>query len=94
VIVTTAIPKITDDFRSAGDIGWYGSAFFLTSCAFQLFLGKVYAIFSVKFTFLASIMVFEIGSAICGAAPNSLAFILGRAIAGIGSAGIFSGAVS
>lgn len=42
-------------------------------------------------TFLLSIIIFETGSAICGAAPNSTAFIIGRAIAGLGSAGIFSG---
>ena len=30
---------------------------------------------------------------ICGIAPNSIALILGRAIAGLGSAGIFSGAL-
>jgi MFS family permease len=41
--------------------------------------------------FLSSIVIFEAGSAICGAAPNSTAFIVGRAIAGFGSAGIFSG---
>jgi MFS family permease len=41
--------------------------------------------------FLAAVVVFEIGSAVCGAAPNSTAFIIGRAIAGIGSAGIFNG---
>lgn len=37
--------------------------------------------------------LFEVGSAICGAAPNSTAFIFGRAVAGIGSAGISGGAV-
>lgn len=42
-------------------------------------------------TFLLSVIVFEIGSAICGAAPTSTVFIIGRAIAGLGSAGIFSG---
>lgn len=36
-------------------------------------------------------VIFEAGSALCGAAPSSIAFIIGRAIAGIGSAGIFSG---
>lgn len=36
-------------------------------------------------------VIFEAGSALCGAAPSSVAFIIGRAIAGIGSAGIFSG---
>lgn len=38
-------------------------------------------------------MLFEIGSAICGSAPNSVAFILGRAVAGCGSAGVFSGTI-
>ena len=38
-----------------------------------------------------AIGIFEVGSALCGAAPNSTAFIIGRAIAGLGSAGIFSG---
>lgn len=76
------------------DIGWYGSAYLLTNCSFQLSFGKLYSFFSVKGVFLVSIGLFEIGSAICGAAPNSVAFIVGRAIAGLGSAGIFSGGVS
>ena len=41
--------------------------------------------------FLIAVLVFEVGSAVCGAAPNSTAFIIGRAIAGVGSAGIFNG---
>lgn len=76
------------------DIGWYGSAYLLTNCSFQLSFGKLYSFYSVKGVFLLSIGLFEIGSAICGAAPNSVAFIVGRAIAGLGSAGIFSGGVS
>lgn len=42
-------------------------------------------------TFIGCVLVFEIGSAICGAAPSSIVLIVGRAIAGLGSAGIFSG---
>lgn len=44
-------------------------------------------------TFLISLVVFEIGSTICGAAPSSVVFIIGRAIAGLASAGIFSGSM-
>lgn len=29
-IVATAIPRITDQFKSLDQVGWYGSAFFLT----------------------------------------------------------------
>lgn len=39
-----------------------------------------------------AIGIFEVGSLICGVAPNSPALIVGRAIAGVGSAGVFSGA--
>lgn len=93
LIIATAIPAITDEFHSLQDVGWYGSAYLLTTCSFQLMFGKLYKFYSVKTTFLACVLLFEIGSAICGAAPNSVAFIIGRAVQGVGAAGIFSGCV-
>ncbi|KAI4095682.1 MAG: hypothetical protein LQ339_007171 [Xanthoria mediterranea] len=92
-IIATAIPKITDYFNSLDDVGWYGSAYLLTTCAFQLFFGKLYTFFSIKWVYLTAIAIFELGSLICGAAPTSVALIVGRAVAGVGSAGIFSGAL-
>ncbi|CAJ0547355.1 Ff.00g041090.m01.CDS01 [Fusarium sp. VM40] len=92
-IIATAIPRITDEFRALDDLGWYGSAYLLTTCSFQLFFGKLYSFYSVKWVFLIAIGFFELGSLVCGAALTSTALIIGRAIAGIGSAGIFSGAV-
>jgi len=93
LIVATAIPAITNEFNSVKDIGWYGSAYLLTNAAFQLMFGKVYTFFSVKATFMISIFLFEAGSAICGAAPNSTSFIVARAIQGLGAAGIMAGSV-
>ena len=90
-IVATAIPKITEEFSSLNDIGWYGSAFFLTIAGFQAAWGKAYRYFPLKTTFLVSVFIFELGSLICGVAPNSVALIVGRAIAGVGGAGIASG---
>ncbi|KAL4883844.1 major facilitator superfamily domain-containing protein [Aspergillus karnatakaensis] len=92
-ILTTAIPKITDDFQSLSDVGWYGSAYFLTTCALTLVFGKLYTFYPIKWTFLAALGFFELGSLICGVAPNSVALIIGRAIAGIGAAGLFAGAI-
>ncbi|QKX56977.1 uncharacterized protein TRUGW13939_04085 [Talaromyces rugulosus] len=92
-IIATAIPRITDDFHALGDIAWYGSAYLLTSCSFQLTFGRLFTFYSPKWIFLIAIVIFEIGSAICGAAPTSTAFIIGRAIAGMGSCGIFSGTI-
>lgn len=54
-------------------------------------MGRVYTFYNPKKVYLSAISIFEIGSAICGAAPNSTVFIVGRAIAGAGTAGIFSG---
>lgn len=91
-IIGTAIPRITDQFKSLDDIGWYGSAFFLTLAAFQSSWGKAYKYFPLKGTFIASILVFEIGSLICAVAKDSKTLIVGRAIAGAGGAGVSSGA--
>lgn len=91
-IVATAIPRITDEFHGLGDVSWYSSAFFMTVGGFQSTWGKAYKYFPLKITFLLSIFVFELGSLICGVAPNSKALIVGRAIAGVGAAGIGSGA--
>jgi MFS family permease len=91
--LATAIPKITDHFKALDDVGWYGSAYLLCTCAFQLLFGKIYTFYSVKWTFLMAIFIFELGSLVCGAAPTSNALIVGRAVAGLGCAGIFSGAL-
>lgn len=92
-IIATAIPKITDEFKSLGDVGWYASSYLLTTCALQLFFGKLYTFYSIKWTFLVSIGIFEVGSLVCGVAPDSISLIVGRAVAGIGSAGLFCGAL-
>ena len=66
----------------------------MTCGGFQLLFGKLYTFFDVKTVVIFSISMFEIGSAICGAAPNSVALIIGRAVAGFGAAGILGGSVS
>jgi hypothetical protein len=81
-IIATAIPKITDHFNSISDIGWYGSAYFLTSTSLQPTFGRIYKVFNVKIVFLIAIGVFELGSLVCATAPSSTALIIGRAIAG------------
>lgn len=47
--------------------------------------------FKVKTVFLIAIGVFELGSLVCALAPSSTALIIGRAVAGMGVGGIFSG---
>ncbi|KIX93769.1 uncharacterized protein Z520_10393 [Fonsecaea multimorphosa CBS 102226] len=90
-IVATAIPRITDQFHSLDQVGWYGSGFFLTIGSFQATWGKLYKYFPLKISYLSSIFIFELGSLICGVANDSTTLIVGRAIAGMGGAGIASG---
>lgn len=91
-IVAVAIPKITDEFGGLEDVAWYSAAFLMTIGGFQSPWGKVYKYFPLKMTFLVSIFIFEVGSLICGVAPNSPTLIVGRAIGGFGAAGIGLGA--
>ncbi|KAF6806037.1 MFS multidrug transporter [Colletotrichum sojae] len=111
-IIVTAIPAITDEFHSLGDIGWYGSAYHLANAALQPLTGKVYRYFSTKacsnpvhrqgvqhglrrqWSFFTFLVIFELGSLICGAAPNSTILIVGRVVTGMGSAGILSGGLT
>ncbi|KAL7911483.1 MFS multidrug transporter [Trichoderma velutinum] len=92
-IIATAIPKISDEFHSLSDVGWYGSAYLLTTAALQLLFGKFYVYFRLKWVYLIAICLFELGSLICGVAQNSVTLIIGRAVAGLGAAGIMSGAL-
>ncbi|KAI0120154.1 major facilitator superfamily domain-containing protein [Nemania sp. FL0031] len=91
-IVSTAIPKITDEFHSLRDVGWYGSAYQLGSAVFVPLSGSIYNKFTLKWSYLIFFAIFEAGSAVCGAAPSSAALIVGRVIAGIGASGLNSGA--
>lgn len=59
----------------------------------MLLLGRVYTFYPPKWVFLALIAIFELGSVVCAAAPTSTSFILGRALAGLGAAGIMNGGI-
>ncbi|KAL8753064.1 MAG: hypothetical protein Q9199_005309 [Rusavskia elegans] len=92
-ILAVAIPRISTDFRSLDDVGFYGSAYLLTVTALQPSFGSIYKFFDVKTVYLVSVILFEVGSVLCAAAPTSAVFITGRSIAGVGAAGLFQGAL-
>ncbi|KAF2652370.1 MFS general substrate transporter [Lophiostoma macrostomum CBS 122681] len=93
-IISTAIPFITVKFHSTEDIGWYISGYLVTLCSLQPLSGKLYANFSLKWTFLSFVLIFLLGSVFSAAATSSPMLIIGRAIAGAGAAGLMSGSLS
>lgn len=91
-IIGTAVPTISKQFDSFGDIAWYESGFLLPLCVLQLSFGRIYKYYSTKWVVVINVVIFEIGSIVCATSPNSKALIIGRVITGIGGAGIPPGA--
>ncbi|KAI9350691.1 major facilitator superfamily domain-containing protein [Obelidium mucronatum] len=89
-IVATALKSIVDDFGKQNLIPWIGSAYLLTAAPLGTLYGKFADIFGRKWVFVFAIVVFELGSLLCGASTSMEMLIASRAIAGIGGGGIFS----
>jgi MFS family permease len=64
----------------------------MTFGGFQSTWGKFYKYFPIKTWFIVSIVVFEAASLICALAQDPKTLIVGRAIGGLGGAGIAAGA--
>lgn len=92
-MIATAIPRITDQFHSLHDVEWYGGAYLLANCSVQLIYGKLYHLHSIKWVYLAALCIFQVGSFISAIAPSSAVLIIGRAVAGLGAAGLLSGSI-
>jgi MFS family permease len=56
--------------------------------------GKLASVFPLRWVYQIAFVIFLVGSVICGAAKGSNLFIFGRAVAGIGAAGIASGGLT
>jgi MFS family permease len=90
-VVADIQSAIVEDFGQVQQLAWLGVGFPLGSIATILPVGKAFGIFNVKWTFITGQVLFEIGSALCGAAPSMNALIVGRVIAGAGGAGMYLG---
>lgn len=75
--VSTALPTIVDHLRGT-DFIWAGSAFTIASTAIVPFVGDLVSGFGRKPALLTFILVFAVGSAICGGAQNMNMLIAGR----------------
>ncbi|KAF7557831.1 hypothetical protein G7Z17_g376 [Cylindrodendrum hubeiense] len=85
---------IYEDLGEIENLSWIGLGFPMASVAVILLLGRLYGLFDIKPLILSSIIIFEAGSALCGAAPTSAALIIGRVIAGVGGAGMYLGSLT
>ncbi|KAG9529769.1 MFS general substrate transporter, partial [Aureobasidium melanogenum] len=85
---------ILETFGDIEKLSWVGIGFPMGSVSIVLLVGALYALFEIKWMFIGSLVLFEAGSALCGAAPNMNALVVGRVIAGMGGAGMYLGALT
>ena len=90
-VILTRRPQLTTEFGALNDFGWYISAYFAASATGHETFRVFYREFGVKWTFILSLLWFEVGVLICGLASNGVVFIVGRALVGIGVKGIGEG---
>jgi len=88
-IVATALPRIVGDLGGITQYSWVFTAYMLTSTVTVPLYGKLGDVYGRKRLFLLSIVVFLIGSALCGAAQSMTQLVVFRAIQGIGAGGLF-----
>lgn len=86
--------SVVETFGNVQQLTWMGSGFPLGSIAVILLIGSLYSKFDQKWIMLGSLVLFEVGSVLCGASPSMTALIVGRVLAGIGGAGIYLGALN
>ncbi|KAF4229638.1 hypothetical protein CNMCM8980_007204 [Aspergillus fumigatiaffinis] len=90
-IVANIVPAIVNKFDAVSDLPWLSVGFMIGGMAMVLPLGRLYALFDAKWIYISSTIVFMAASALCGAAPNMKAEIVGRVFAGAGGNGMYFG---
>ena len=89
-IVGTALPQIIADLEGFERYAWVTTAYLLASTAMIPVIGKLGDIYGRKWFILGGILVFLVGSALCGAAWGMTELIVFRGIQGLGAGMIFA----
>ena len=83
-IVSTALPTIVRDLGGAAHLSWVVTAYMLASTVTTPMWGKLGDLIGRKILFLLAIVIFLIGSVLCGTAQDMVQLIIYRAIQGVG----------
>ncbi|HEY4855212.1 MAG TPA: MFS transporter [Xanthobacteraceae bacterium] len=87
-IVATALPTIVGELGGLTHLSWVVTAYLLTSTVAGPFYGKLGDIYGRKIILQSAIVIFLVGSALCGLAQNMIGLIAFRALQGIGGGGL------
>ncbi|MFD9816175.1 MDR family MFS transporter [Streptomyces sp. NPDC059080] len=94
MIVGTAMPTIVGELGGLEHLSWVVTAYTLATAASTPIWGKLGDMYGRKGVFLASIVLFLIGSALSGAAQDMGQLIGFRAVQGLGAGGLMVGVMA
>ncbi|BBA97163.1 putative major facilitator transporter [Actinacidiphila reveromycinica] len=89
-IVSTALPTIVSDLGGIDHLSWVVTAYLLASTAATPLWGKLGDMYGRKRLFQSVIVLFLIGSALCGIAQSMGELIAFRALQGLGGGGLIA----
>src|SRR6266568_5423044 len=89
-IVSTALPTIVGDLGGLQHLSWVVTAYLLASTITGPLYGKFGDLYGRKVTLQVAIVIFLVGSALCGIAQNMPELISFRAIQGLGAGGLLT----
>jgi len=89
-IVATALPRIVSDLGGLAHLSWVVTAFLVASTTTTPLYGKFSDIYGRKPAFMVSIIIFLLGSILCGLAQGMTQLIVFRAIQGLGAGGLIT----
>ncbi len=87
-IVATALPTIVGDLGGVSDLSWVVTAYLLSSTVAGPVYGKLGDQYGRKIVLQAAIVIFLVGSALCGISQNITELIVFRGIQGLGAGGL------
>ncbi|MEW1862354.1 MFS transporter [Streptomyces sp. NBC_00669] len=89
-IVSTALPTIVSDLGGIDHLSWVVTAYLLASTAATPLWGKLGDMYGRKRLFQSVIVIFLIGSALCGISQSMGELIAFRALQGLGGGGLIA----
>src|SRR6478735_7205577 len=87
-IVSTALPTIVGDLGGVEHLSWVVTAYLLASTVVTPLYGKFGDLYGRKPVLQTAIVIFLVGSALCGLAWNMTSLIAFRALQGLGGGGL------
>jgi EmrB/QacA subfamily drug resistance transporter len=87
-IVSTALPTIVGDLGGLNHISWVVTTYLLAQTAVTPVYGKLGDLYGRKVVLQVALVIFLIGSALCGAAQSLPMLIAFRALQGLGGGGL------